>query len=633
MHYFAGVYKKSFARPEDLARMRTKGSERTAQFIEGNFGFIFGSSGQDLLSDPSFFPGEDRGPAVIFEGIISNRLELIKTLSKKRGLDSVAHFISRLYQERGQSFFPDLKGNFCFALWDRGKNELILCSDKLGLHPIYYHQDREGLVFGSFLEQILNDSRIKKEVDHRWLSRYLFMDGLTLGEDTEFAGIKKLRPGHVLTFNGRSSSLQKIDYKEMILPRDLSEKETISQFAKLLSKVLQRQFSSAKIQIAFSGGLDTYILALAAKNFGLPVQALTVEFDSLSPIKKLDYQTARERASLLKMEHHRIRLSPERFLEEVLSAEKWPHLINFNNLNGFYFLRSISKYGNRVFTGDGTEEQLSFYQHQIFPYLADRLLPMVPPGEFERLREELLRIYGDLFFVRSWQFGDRELKKKLKAKIFSPRAGKKIAGYNETKTFFDCLAETRETDFIQGTKGPAPSFFNQALWMDLHNNLAPKMAASYGLASRLYSIDYSVPFMDEDLVSYASALPASLKLPVWSANYKFILREAAKELKLANSEEVRPVFKSGSDIPFEEWLLSPVFEKFVKETLSPKRTAQSGIFNPSHISQLLKEHYHQKNLSKKKMFYGTHLFKEGQNHTQKILKLLGFQLWWERNFK
>jgi hypothetical protein len=56
------------------------------------------------------------------------------------------------------------------------------------------------------------------------------------------------------------------------------------------------------------------------------------------------------------------------------------------------------------------------------------------------------------------------------------------------------------------------------------------------------------------------------------------------------------------------------------------------LLNNEYVARILGEHYKNKNLKKIKRMHGTEIFvKEGFDHTQKILKLISFQLWWEKN--
>jgi hypothetical protein len=113
---------------------------------------------------------------------------------------------------------------------------------------------------------------------------------------------------------------------------------------------------------------------------------------------------------------------------------------------------------------------------------------------------------------------------------------------------------------------------------------------------------------------------------------KDILRECAK--KMIGEKESFSAFKSGSDIPFEEWLVEPLFEQFIKEKLKTKKIKEFGIINPLYIEKIIKEHYTNKRLTEQRDIYKriSMLTKDGKNHTHKLLKILGLQFWLENNF-
>jgi hypothetical protein len=142
------------------------------------------------------------------------------------------------------------------------------------------------------------------------------------------------------------------------------------------------------------------------------------------------------------------------------------------------------------------------------------------------------------------------------------------------------------------------------------------------------------PFMNNDFISFNASLPIDCKIKYKNNNqiiYKYLLRKAA--CKVMEKKEAFTSFKSGSDIPLCEWMVQPTFENFIKETLHKDRVKKNSIVNHRYSDKIIKEHYQNKNLLKIKRSNGTEFFvKKGKDHTNKILRLLSFQLWWENNY-
>ena len=192
----------------------------------------------------------------------------------------------------------------------------------------------------------------------------------------------------------------------------------------------------------------------------------------------------------------------------------------------------------------------------------------------------------------------------------------------------DCLSVSPDVAFSPYKKLTVSSFFNKTLWVDFTNNFSPKIFTICDLISRSNSVEICPPFLHSDFVNFSSKIPGSLKLKPGTRLGKYIMRKAAE--KLIGKRSAYTNFKSGSDIPFYEWLLDPYFEKYVRNILKKTRIKKYGILNPDYVEKIVDEHYREKELFRQS---GTWLIlKKGKDHTHKILKLLGFQIWIENNF-
>lgn len=643
MHYFTGVYNLNgkLIISNEITKLTDVDGGGSHIFTNQNFGVSFRSSRNNhLLSVPLFFESEDKNVLIIFEGRIYNANDLMADRREKGCFlakeTDFSELIFLLYKHYDLKFLPLLEGAYSFIIWDRKKSKLILHRDKIGLKPLYYYYKNNTFIFGTYLKALLRHPQIKKEMNVKNLCSYFFMDGLSLGAETEYEGINNLLPGHVLIVDESGARLDLVKFKRDSESSNFNSKQTIRDFYEVLEKSVNRQFeiNDQAINIAFSGGLDTKVIAAFAKKTKKPIRTFTVEFDSQSETKRLDYELARAGARKIKSRHLRHKLSSEKFLSAIepqLAAGG--RLLNLNNLNGFYIFKWISQNANSVISGDGTEEQLSLYEYHMLPYYADNLIGKLPGSGAKKIYRPVLDSYCDLFLLRSWETPRNSLSEKLfKKQLFAGAAQKEALKHDTRKIFYDCWDRSPDTDFYFQKKTAAPSLFNKALWVDFHNNLCPKLLVAYDLVSRLNSVEVLLPFFDADFVSFASRIPASLKLPPASLKYKYIFREAV--LGLIGDKEAFNPFKSGSDIPFEEWLVDDYFERYVREKLKASKLRKQGILNHRYVSQIVQEHYSNKNLFKFFRPDGTvaRMLKDGKNHTHKILKLLGFQLWLENNF-
>jgi len=98
---------------------------------------------------------------------------------------------------------------FAFAIWDQEKRELFMARDRLGVKPLYYAHTGDGsLYFASEIKALLETGDVKAELNYKALPDYL-ANHATSGEETLFAGIKRLLPGHTLLWRDGAIHLNK----------------------------------------------------------------------------------------------------------------------------------------------------------------------------------------------------------------------------------------------------------------------------------------------------------------------------------------------------------------------------------------------------------------------------------------
>src|SRR6185369_17714401 len=141
---------------------------------------------------------------IVFNGEIYNFLELkpkLQALGHTVKTHSDTEAIVHAYEEFGPKCVDYLRGMFAFAIWDANTRSLFLARDRVGKKPLYYTTTVKGtFVFGSELKSLLEYPDVSTEVDPKAVDAYL-----TLGYVPDplgiFRNIKKLPPGHYLTFS------------------------------------------------------------------------------------------------------------------------------------------------------------------------------------------------------------------------------------------------------------------------------------------------------------------------------------------------------------------------------------------------------------------------------------------------
>ena len=163
-------------------------------------------------SQPFF--SEDKRFVLVFNGEIYNFLELREDLEKKGCVFKTKTDTEVLLQgliNEGIDFQLKCNGMWAFCLWDRKLSKAILGRDRYGVKPLYYSfLEDNSLIFGSemksitpFLKSITPSKYINLLFDPLHLFNYEATDQCVLSD------IKRLKPGHNLTFEKDSITINK----------------------------------------------------------------------------------------------------------------------------------------------------------------------------------------------------------------------------------------------------------------------------------------------------------------------------------------------------------------------------------------------------------------------------------------
>ena len=155
---------------------------------------------------------------------------------------------------------------FAFAIWDGELGRLALVRDRLGIKPLHYGFSGDCLVFGSELRALRAHSADVGEIDPTALQTYLRFGWLT-GERTIYTGVRRVLPGHVVTWqDGRleSDSFWRVSDHAPDGSLDDFESAVDALDERLGAAVEARLISDVPLGAFLSGGVDsTAIVALA----------------------------------------------------------------------------------------------------------------------------------------------------------------------------------------------------------------------------------------------------------------------------------------------------------------------------------------------------------------------------------
>jgi len=613
----------------DLVRMRDvlthRGPDDSGMMLDGAVGLGHRRlSIVDVSAGHQPMTNEDDTLHIVFNGEIYNHAEHRPTL-EARGHRYRTHCdtetILHLYEEHGGACVEHLRGMFAFAIWDERRRELFIARDRLGVKPLYYvHRADGSLFFASEIKSLLAARGVPRpEINYAALPDYLANHG-TSAEETLFAGVKRLLPGHTLLWRAdgrvRVEKYWDVQFAEDAGGGEPSTRRTdadyIAEWSELFRKSVElRLMADVPLGMFLSGGIDSSaIAAVMSRMVSAPVKTFSVAFAEREA-NELHY--ARLVAERFKTDHHETIVSPADFfaaLPRLVWHEDEP-LAHPSSVALYYVSRLAARHVKVVLTGEGSDEMLGGYERYYktiynlalapgYQKLTSAGLRRAISEHIEglaldsKVRHKLRRtflclppdiesLYFDNFavFTRSMQND-----------LLTPEARERAGGiepYRDMRRYFET--------------GEARSLLNRMLYADTKTYLH-ELLMKQDQMSMAASIESRVPFLDHKLVEFTARLPQRLKLRRgWTT--KYILRESMKDVLPA------PILsrkKMGFPVPVGAWFRG-AYRGIVEEYVLSERAAARGLFDQTYVRELAARH------------------QAGENHTERLWSLVNVEIW------
>ena len=593
-----------------------RGPDDDGVFVEENVGLAMRRlSIIDIQTGHQPLSNEDDSIWIVFNGEIYNHKDLRRDLESnghryrtKSDTETIVH----LYEQYGDECVRYLRGMFAFAIWDRPRRRIFIARDRLGIKPFYYRHQGHTLLFGSEIKTILAYPGVKPEFYHGALAEYLAF-GYIAGEETMYAGVRKLMPGHTLALDERGQ-LETSSYWYLDVQVDEGERPRefyVRRYRELLEEcVASHLMSDVPLGVFLSGGLDSSaVAALTTKIRKEPIETFSVGYGE-EAYSELPY--ARAVAKQLKSKHHEVRLSRDEFfqtLPRLIWHEDepvvWPSSVPL-----YFVARLARERVTVVLTGEGSDETLGGYTRYPWTLLNSRLDNVYRKLTPAVLRQ-MLRRGIDLFPFPA------AAKRKLEH-TFLVRDGASWPSF-----YFDnfysafSAAEQREllTPEAKQMAGEAYAgsmkYWNRSsgdllhrlLYTDIKSYLV-ELLMKQDQMSMAASIESRVPFLDHTLVEFTASIPAQYATRGMAG--KCILKTAVEDL-LPGSIVHRQ--KMGFPTPWAYWLQGPLLGN-LRSLLMEARTLERGLFRAEVLNRLFAEHV------------AGH-----RDHGNRIWRLLNLELW------
>ncbi|MCW4018588.1 MAG: asparagine synthetase B [Candidatus Bathyarchaeota archaeon] len=247
------------------------------------------------------------------------------------------------YREAVTTFLKDVEGDFSILIAQTG--QLLAARDPVGVQPLYFGENKEVVALAS------NRKALWK-----------------LGIDEP----KSFPPGHLgtVTKNGfKFEPVQTLVYRE---PKSIDVEQAAEKLQMLLEdSVRMRVSGQEKVAVAFSGGLDSSVVACLAKRCGVDVELIHVSLEGQP--ETLEARKAADALKLPMQVHLFTETDLERVISNVVELVEEPDPIKASVGVPFYWnAQKAAEAGYQVLlAGQGADELFGGYQRYVNEYLLD----------------------------------------------------------------------------------------------------------------------------------------------------------------------------------------------------------------------------------------------------------------------
>ncbi|MFB4167702.1 asparagine synthase (glutamine-hydrolyzing) [Virgibacillus sp. JSM 102003] len=207
---------------------------------------------------------------LVYNGELYNTEDLRKEL-RNRGHDfsttSDTEVLLTAYIEWKENCVDFLNGIYAFGVWDEEKAQLFMSRDRLGVKPLFFHENSGHFLFGSELKAILAHPDMKAEVGRDGLAEVFGLGPSRTPGHGIFKGIDELRAGHSLVYSNGGLKVWRYWNVESKAHHDSIE-ETAETVRELFVDAVQRQLvSDVPVSTFLSGGLDSSAITAIASDY------------------------------------------------------------------------------------------------------------------------------------------------------------------------------------------------------------------------------------------------------------------------------------------------------------------------------------------------------------------------------
>jgi asparagine synthase (glutamine-hydrolysing) len=528
---------------------------------------------------------EDGTIGAVVNGEIYNYAELREDLVKRGHVfrsNGDCEVVVHLYEEHGVDCVAKLSGMFALALWDGARDRLLLARDRAGKKPLVYRRLPGGdLAFASEAHALVRafpDVTVTPDLEA--IDEYLTLQYVPAPR-TAYRDVFKLPAAHLAILD-RGSDLYVRRYWTKPSGPELtgSEEDLARELRDLLARAVRRRLvADVPLGAFLSGGLDSStIVALMATQSTRPVQTFSIGFPDASD-SELGW--ARKVAERYNTVHHEAVVTPA--MTDVVIESVRHHGEPFADSSAvatYYLARETRRHVTVSLSGDGSDETLAGYTRYATAQLAHvhDALPAPLRGVYRAGLRAVVRAAAPHVAGFADHLGDGEAVR-YPYIMCQFTSEEKLSLHGPAMRAVSNGAVTERFQRVLSESGRA-SRLGRLIDLDWHTYLADDINAKVDIASMAHGLEVRCPFLDTDVVEFASRLPRHM-LMRWRG--KHLLRKAVGDLV---PQAILRRHKQGFGLPLRRWMredLGPL----VRDVLLDRRARERGLFEPREVQRLV----------------------------------------------
>ena len=585
---------------KDMADMiKHRGPDSDGYFCDENVALGFRRlSIIDLNNGSQPIYNEDNTKIIVFNGEIYNYEELKTELLKCGHIfktETDTEVLLHGYEEYREELLPKLRGMFAFVIYDTNSKELFAARDFYGIKPFYYYKNDDELLFSSEIKSFLAHPNFKKELNLEMLESYLTFQ-YSVGEDTFFKNVYKLRPGHYLKYKDGSLEIKK--YYELKFDEDNTK--TLEEWEKgirehLDDSIKAHKISDVEVGSFLSSGVDSSLIATLSN----VDKTFTVGFEN-KQYSEIDY--AKDLSQKINTKNINKIITKKEYFDKISDIMYYmDEPLADPSCIALYFVANIASQNVKVaLSGEGADEIFGGYNIYAEPYTWAWYYKI--PYPIRKLIGSCASIFkhkrGINFLIRRGQkledryvgnafiFNNKEVKKILSYKPYKK-------GYQEfTKEYYDKVKDKDDVTKMQ--------------YIDFNFWLIGDILLKADKMSMANSLEVRVPYLDRIVIDYARHIPTKYKVDK-NTTKKCFRRVASEVLE----DKVSSKKKLGFPVPIRNWIK----EDDIYNKIKSRFLEASEFFNTKEIVKLLDDHRNNK-----------------YDNSRKIWTIYIFLIWYDRYF-